>query len=183
MAQFARPDSDIAVNSFLNEFGTTTLWSSLDEVSPSDTDYVGSEFIQTQVQFECGLSDITDPASSAGHIIRFQYQIAFFNGSSSGFDVILMQGATPIATASILDPSTGVWLDGSLTLSGAEADAITDYSDLRLRGQFTDWNLDSSMASGYVSWLEFEVPAASLPPNEPTTLGTFDPDLIAKNWF
>jgi hypothetical protein len=51
---------------------------------------------------------------------------------TSGIQVSLMQGATVIATWTH-DPAPVSWTTYSQTLSGAEADSITDYSALRFR--------------------------------------------------
>ncbi len=65
-----------------------------------------------------------------------------------------MQGAAVKATLFTTGlGSTTTFL--SYTLSGAEADAITDYSDLRLRVTCNVGNYSGTM---YVDRVEFEVP-------------------------
>ncbi len=66
MAQFARPDSDVTVDAW----GTAPLWSKIDEVTPSDADSISSfDFPPAIHECEVGLSNVTDPTSSTGHIM------------------------------------------------------------------------------------------------------------------
>lgn len=107
----------------------------------------------TQVQ----LSSVTDPASSSGHILRFQCD--FMNGT--GLFVALFQGATQIT---IVYADCG-GMDGAYTLSAAEANAITDYSNLSIvvTAYFTDYDCQCEQPCGTtysVDYVRLEVPDA-----------------------
>jgi hypothetical protein len=150
MAQFGRPSSDITT-----DWTTTPLWSKLDEVSPDDGDFITGT--GTAKTFEVALSSVTDPQSSTGHVVRIRAK-ATGSGAAERLNTWgLYQGVTAIATqnASITRDSFNEY---SITLSGAQADAITDYTDLRIRG------LTSQGASETidVSWVEFECPDATV---------------------
>lgn len=164
MAQFARPDSDVTVTSFTGGF------SAIDEATASNADFAyGAN--NTASELEVGLSNVTDPAASTGHI--FRYRIAKTNaglvdggGSAVTVTARLMQGTTQIATDTA-KTATGTWTQYAYTLSGAEADAITDYADLRL--EFVTSASGGSPANrrgGAVSWAEMEVPDAGAPPTQ-----------------
>lgn len=75
---------------------------------------------------------MTDPQSSTGHIIRWRRRKQPASGSNDvNLTVRLLQGSTQITSqADNTIPST--FTDASYTLSTAEADSITDYSNLRL---------------------------------------------------
>lgn len=158
MAQFARPDSDV-INTGNNGFAA------IDEAIASDADFWYGDNNQAD-ELEAGLSNVTDPSSSSGHI--FRYRIAKTNagvvsgtGSAVTVTARLMQGATQIATDTA-KTADGTWTQYEYTLSGAEADAITDYADLRL--EFLTSASGGSPANrrgGAVSWAELEVPAGS----------------------
>lgn len=108
---------------------------------PDDSDYLYAElnaFFTTTVDADLNLAGVQDPASSAEHVIVVRIQCTepgdFPDGN--GLDITLYQGAgtsTTVAdfflTASSL---TSSFADYTYTLSGAEADAITDYSTLHL---------------------------------------------------
>lgn len=134
MAQFARPDGDQSVGNWTTDGGgTSNLYQSIDEASPSDADYVRSELSPSSSSYECTLGNLEDPQSSSGHVVRYRYAKDAAGGQTINLTVQLRQGAsTVIASATHNDISETVTA-GSITLSGAEADAITDYSDLRLR--------------------------------------------------
>lgn len=100
---------------------------SSDVAANDDTHY--AELSNSGV-YECLFSSLVDPASSSGHTIR--YRLAFGGGATAGSSsTTLRQGSTVIATWT--DTATGSFGDFTHTLTGTQADAITDYSDLRVR--------------------------------------------------
>lgn len=158
MAQFARPDGNITQTNFTNGFAN------IDEVTASDADFAyGAN--NTVAVLEVSLGNVTDPASSSGH--TFRYRVAKTNagvvdggGNAVTVTAELYQGTTLIA-ADTAKTVTGTWTQYALTLTGGQADSITDYNDLRLR--FTTSASGGSPASrrgGAVSWAELEVPDA-----------------------
>lgn len=141
MAQFARPDADTTLGNYQdNAGGTTNIFQAIDESSASDTDFIRSPTSPVNEVYVCRLSDVTDPVSSSGHIIRMrtstdqsaqevldftqQLRMTYVNEGSQG---------TLIASQSRNSVSSTTWTDSSYTLSGAEADAITDYTALFFR--------------------------------------------------
>ena len=67
-AQFARPSGTVSAGVWA-PFGAATLHEATDEVSANgDTDYAEAADNDTM---ELNLSTVTDPLSSAGHIVRF----------------------------------------------------------------------------------------------------------------
>jgi len=155
MPQFARPDSTVTAGTW-NPGGGATLWETVDEVSPDDNDYDSSGFADGDMM-ELGLSNLIDPLSSSGHIIRFR--AADTQGGFGDVSVALKQGLSQIAAydPGPLGPSITLY---TYTLSGAEADSITDYNDLRLNV------IGIGSSSIFVfTWAELEVPiAGSVPP-------------------
>lgn len=158
MAQFARPDGNITQTSFTGGFAE------IDEVSPSDSDFAyGAN--NTAAELEVSLLNVVDPQASTGH--TFRYRIAKVNngvlsdtGNAVTITARLMQGTTQIATDTART-CTGTWTTYTFTLSAAEADAITNYDDLRL--EFVTSASGGSPANrrgGAVSWAELEVPSA-----------------------
>lgn len=159
MAQFARPDSNVTQTSFTNGFAE------IDESTPSDADFAfGAN--NTAAELEVGLSNVTDPTSSTGHI--FRYRVAKTNagtvdgtGNSVTVTARLMQGTTQIATDTA-KTADGTWTQYAYTLTGGEADAITDYTDLRLEFvTSTSGGAPANRRGGAVSWAELEVPSAA----------------------
>src|SRR5688572_6700240 len=73
MAQFARPDADTTIGNFSDAGGgTTNIFQSIDEVSPSDADYVRSPTSPSSEVYVCRLSDVVDPVLSTGHVMRMR---------------------------------------------------------------------------------------------------------------
>lgn len=141
MPQFARPDADLHVGNFTTHSGgTTNLFATIDEASPDDADYIRSPASPSSQVYACRLSDVSDPSSSTGHVIRMRTSVDQANQESLSFTQQLRQGYQNESTQGTLIASqtrTGVtsttWTTSTYTLSGAEADAITDYTDLAFR--------------------------------------------------
>lgn len=141
MAQFARPSADTTLGNFTDEGGgTTDIFQSIDEATASDVDFIQSPTSPTSEVYVCALSSVTDPESSSGHIMRMRTSTDQDAEETLDFTQELRQGytgeggqGTLIATNSRSGVSSTTWTDTSYTLSGAEADSITDYSDLFYR--------------------------------------------------
>ena len=146
MPQFGRPSADINnPGLYVDEAaGSVSIFQSIDEVTPDDAD-----FIQTPVGPTAGPVYVTkyggvdDPQSSSGHIFRNRYAKDASGGAQIDAVFELRQGyvsegtpGTLIVSRSFVDISE-VFAQDDYVLSGAEADAITDYTDLFLRVTFT----------------------------------------------
>lgn len=140
MAQFARPSADTSIGTYTDQSsGTTNIYTTIDETSPGDADYIKSVLAPSNAPYVAKLSTIEDPVSSSGHIVRYRYAKNAAGGAQIDLTVQLRQGyvsegspGTLIAQwthANIAETFT----TQSQTLSGAEADAITNYGDLYLR--------------------------------------------------
>lgn len=128
--QYARPTSDIASGGWQPSSGGD-LYAMLDEASADDGDYIYSPDNPTTEQFEVKLSTITDPAVSTGHTIKVRLQAI---DQDTQFDLDLVEGSTVLDSwTEAVTVAAGV-VQRERTLSGAVADSITDYSDLRVRG-------------------------------------------------
>ena len=127
--QYARPSSDIAVNGWLPSTGGD-LYAMLDETAADDADYIYSPYDPTTQQAEVRLSSVTDPAVSTGHTLRIRLKAEF---QDTNFDLYLVENATvrDSWTESVTVAEGAV--TRSRTFSGAVADSITDYSNLRVR--------------------------------------------------
>jgi len=149
MAQYARPISpDISTGGWT----VTPLWEKIDEITPSDLDYITSIKNPIADTFEVTLSSVTDPGILLGHVIRVR---AIDDKANGILDFYLYEGANLRASRTGIALSTS-WTTYDYTLTIGEADNIGNYSNLSLR----------VVASGtannfvYVSWAEFEVPSA-----------------------
>lgn len=120
--QLLVPISDVSAGAWTPSAGSD-LYAMLDEGTYSDADYIVST---TSSTCEMRVTVGTDPVSSTGHILR--YRLLAGTGTISAS---LKQGSTTIAS---YGPHmlTGAAQDFAQTLSGGEADSITDYSDLRV---------------------------------------------------
>jgi len=93
MADFEYPDGDVATNSWTDQSGgTTNLYTAIDEVAASDSDYIQSPAAPVTTQYyEASLSDIADPLSSTGHIVHYRYE-KNVSGGAANLTVGLYQG-------------------------------------------------------------------------------------------
>lgn len=175
MAQFARPDGDITVSSGWawgapGSSGLTNLYQVIDEVTPDTSDYIGSDTTSGSF-YECSLGDVTDPGVSTGHVVRYSNSKSSSAGKTIDNLIELRQGATVIASWNHLNISN-VATQHNQTLTAAQADAITDYTDLRLRAAITISGGGAGRSLRF-HWAEFEVPDGGTPPLTPP--GAFFP--------
>ncbi len=132
--QTARPTTDVTDGTWTDQDGGTSLFAAIDEAVASDADYIQSaNATATADVSEIALGAITDPSVSTGHVIRYRYGKNTDLGDVVNLTVSLRQGTgTQIAAWTHLDiPQNPT--DAAQTLTAAQADAISDYSSLRLR--------------------------------------------------
>jgi len=140
VAQFARPNADIVDGNWIKSTGgNTDLFSMIDESVFDDADYIESGLAPAADAVAMHLSDVTDPVSSINHTVRYRYGKDSAAGAQIDIVVQLRQGyvsegaqGTLIASQTHANVGAG-FTAGSIALSGAEADAITDYTDLQIR--------------------------------------------------
>ena len=140
MPQFARPSADTTVGNWQTHTGgTTNLYTTIDEVTPDDTDYIKSPLAPSNAAYVTKLSSVEDPQSSTGHILRYRYSKNAAGGAQIDLTVQLRQGyvnettqGTLIAQV-VLTNISETFTTGTYTLSAAEADSITNYADLYVR--------------------------------------------------
>ena len=177
MAQYGLPDSDVTIDAnFIQCAGGAGSFTFLDEgfgagrgsgSGPDDDTTINKHVSEGSTAFsEFGLSDVTDPVSSANHIIRARVRrntttqcTASSTGQQQDHTIVLMQGTTTIATNNQANVTT--YVTQAYTLSGAEADSITDYSNLRLRAYRLNVG-GGSARQVTISALEFECPDAAV---------------------
>lgn len=141
MPQFSRPDADTTLGNYSDQAGgTTNIFQSIDEASADDGDFIRTPTSPVNEVYVCRLSDVSDPISSSGHIMRMRTSTDLDAQEVLDFTQQLRQGytnegaqGTLIATQSRNGVASTTWTTSAHTLSGAEADAITNYNDLFFR--------------------------------------------------
>ncbi len=156
MAQFARPDSDVTTGGWTPNGGPVSLFDTLNEIVIDDADFSESANNPTADLMEVGLSSIDDPVGNTGHVLRYRYQKDAAAGRQIDLTVSLLEGADVIASfvhVNIGNP----WVTQAQLLTSPQADAITDYTDLRIRFTANDVGGGAARAA-QVSFAEFEIP-------------------------
>lgn len=132
MAQFGRPVQDIAA-------WATGTFADIDEASADDADKITSNTAPANHVYVCKLGTLEDPVSSTGHILSWRRQKNASGGSAIDLLVELRQGyvnesskGTLITSKNAANIANG-FADDSITLSGPEADSITNYGSLFVR--------------------------------------------------
>lgn len=121
--QYLAPVSDVSAGSWTPSSGSD-LYAMLDETAYSDSDYIAATSATTCT---LALASGSDPASSTGHILR--YRLLAGSGTVA---VTLKQGGTTIASWGPHALIGTTAQNFAQTLTGSEADSITDYSALRV---------------------------------------------------
>jgi len=115
------------------------MYLEIDEVTQDNVDFIKSPSAPTSDVYVTKLTTLEDPVLSTGHIVRYAYQKDAAGGAQIDLTVQLRQDYVNEGTPGTLIHSevhTNIpngWTAGSFTLSGGEADAITDYTNLFLR--------------------------------------------------
>ena len=125
MTQTALPSSDITTDSWT----TAPLFSKVND--SSDLTYITGPAGAT-TQCEVALAAVTDPVGNTLHTINVR---ALAVGSQAGEKLTwyLYEGSTLQATSAATTVDRSSITNYSYTLSAAEADALTAYTDLRIR--------------------------------------------------
>lgn len=124
--QKLRPDADDATGGWTNEAGGTPLYTSVDETSAADADYIRSAINPSADVCRVRLSNPSGGIAPPGKL-RVRYR----NGGSGAIDLIvrLKQGTSTIATRTFDDIPT-TFTDALIALDTGEYSAITDFNDL-----------------------------------------------------
>lgn len=131
-ATLAPPTADVSnPGGFTNEAGGGTLWSHINEAVPDDTTYLQSPLHPATAECEVAVQAIADPHVSTFHEVDFRYGKDAAGGDDIDFTVQLRQGLTVIVSQRFPNILPGFTL-GTLALTAAQADLITDYTNLRL---------------------------------------------------
>ncbi len=135
LVQVAVPTSDGTVNAWLST--GANLWSTLDEYPVNDLDYIYTETLTSACRIKLG--SLTDPNSSVNHKLEYR---ARGNASATLTVKLYSGGTTTVGSGTLIRTYTHAALSATLadfaqTLSGAEADAITDYANLYLEFEAT----------------------------------------------
>ena len=125
--QYARPTSDVTAGTWTASSGSD-LYAMLDETSASDADYIVTTGAST---CEVALGSLSDPSSSTGHKVRYR-----LSANTGGITVRLREGTTTIATWTHAPAPTSL-TTYEQTLTGGEADSITNYAALKLQFEAT----------------------------------------------
>jgi len=120
---------------------TDALWAEIDETiaAANDADYIKSATPPGTNVYVTELTNGTDPVSSVNHVIEYRRRRQPTSGAARSATVELRQGyvsegAQGTLIATLTDATVpDAFANTSYTLSGAEADAITDYTSLFLR--------------------------------------------------
>lgn len=140
MTQFGRPASDISVGSW-SPFpaSPTTLYDKINEETPNgDTDYIYSS--NDEDECEIALSAVVDPGVGTGHIIRCYAKCPLGSGAKEQMWVALVENGAIRGQSPVVDVDRNSYALIEYTLSEAEANAIGNYANLRLRWHITKVN-------------------------------------------
>lgn len=131
------PSADSVDGNWTDSGGGTSLAAQIDETSASDADYILSELSPSNSSCRVKLASGGDPGVSTGHVIEWRVGKDTTGGQTINVTVTLRQGGgnslgggTQIAT--FTRNNVDALTTYQETLSGGEADSITNYTDLYL---------------------------------------------------
>lgn len=176
-SQLARPDLDIFNSNWVDSDGNDIHFEELDETLPDDnTTYTQSPLDPGNADdAEFGLSDVVDPQVSSGHVLRYRFRNSGNSMGNAELDVTveLRDGASIIGSWTHLDLTDTSFATHVRNLTAPQADAIANYTDLRVRFNVT---FDPRIVGNRqlrVTWAEFEVPGLPIPGQNDTAWRDF----------
>jgi len=141
--QLSRPNADTTVDNWTDfAGGTTAIYATLDDLvgdTSADADGIQSQLSPTSDVYVAPLSTTVDPSVSSGYVLRYRYGKSAAGGQQVNLTVQLIkdyvsEGTPGTVIASAVHTDIGVFpIAGTLTLSEAECDAITDHAALSVR--------------------------------------------------
>lgn len=164
MAQYSRPSSDVDITSWTCSTGSDRYALVDESVANDDTDYIwrsATHVLPTDATM--GMSSVTDPVSSSGHILRARARLESAGGAT--LTCTLSDSGSIITTQDFLMDDTG-YATFEYTLSGAEADAIVDYATFKIYVLARDGGGNNVR----LTWVELEVPDVAPPTLHQRTL-------------
>lgn len=134
------PSFDVVDGNWTNQDGNNTnLYDSLNEESVSDADYIWSEYSPSGSFVVLKLNSAVDPNSSSNHVLSYRYSKFPSGGQAVNLTVQLRQGYVDEGNqGTLIAEWTHTNISDTLatvdqTLTGLQADSITDYSSLYIR--------------------------------------------------
>jgi hypothetical protein len=124
--QTAAPVADVADAAWLNSAGNATdLYSYVDETTASDADYIESSDSPTSAdEVKLRLAALDDPQVGTGHVLRYRYLKDTTGGDQIDLTAKLYRADGTTLVASQTHTNIDAVTDGTLTLTGTEADSI-----------------------------------------------------------
>ena len=127
--------ADVIDGLWANQAGVNiNLFASIDEAVPDDIDFIRSGLAPNLDEFEISLGNLTDPQNASGHILRLRCRKDQAGGNRIDLVISLYQGETLIAQRALSDIEASE-VTYTFSLADAEAELITDYTDLRIKGK------------------------------------------------
>jgi len=171
LTQYARPDADLDAGSW----NTAPLYANIDEVTADDGDYISSPTTIAPDDCRIRMSDVIDPVSASDHVFSYRYKKSGGGGDDKDLAVYLKCGGTNIANW-LHEGINSSWSTQNQTLTADQANAITDYTDLRVWFEIagTYSGVPGDARGAYVSWCQLAVPDAAEPSPELSTRSNRD---------
>jgi hypothetical protein len=146
--QVVRPDGDLSTGTW----HVAPLYPKVDELLADDSDYIESALDPVNDTCRLSLTNGYDPFISTGHKLRFRARKDQPDASAVTLTARLKQGATTIRQVQVSVPDA--WTTYEFTLTGAEADAITDYNALEVELVASGPSFLPTDLSGLAIWFD-----------------------------
>lgn len=153
MTQYARPDSDIAVDPGWSSYPSGDLYTCVDEETPSDSDYITGSVVGDNCSL--GLSEVDDPGIHTGHTLRWRWRAVDASPQPETANILLRQTSYPTVwnSGELTVPRT--WTTEYHDLTTAEAAAIVAYNILYVQTGVVQLQTNEEVQ---ISWIVLEVP-------------------------
>lgn len=137
---YFRPNGGLyATNWTRQDGGTTSQHWSIDEVTPDDADYIQSEYSPIESKIGLALTGLTGaPAMDLNQPVVLRYRFSQLGGDAVILKVRLVENTTIIKQQYQYN-LTGTYADGVMSLSAAEAAAVSNWENVFFEAVASSW--------------------------------------------
>jgi hypothetical protein len=124
--QHARPSQDLADGFWQPSTGGADLVQMINSEVDPDSDYI---YAEASTECELKLGEVTDPFVSSGHVLKYRIK----RDPAATSMVVKLYCGNDLITSWTHNDTPFVFTTYERTLTAEQADAITNYADIRLR--------------------------------------------------
>ena len=153
-----RPDSDVTNTNIAWSGGASSMWETLDEVSPSDSDFIRSVALSTATAVLGFTTPSPTPSGPDDGTLRIRERIQNLVDDPVTLNIqISSDGGSNVSALAAADSWSGSFTTREFTIPNSWIAAVSDWATVEVT-IIADGFVDDAGCRIQVSWLEVELP-------------------------